>query len=221
MTTLSHPTLSAVWWPSAATGGQFGNMRGNTRGNARSPTRGAAWQRAAALAFAGSLLLTLSAKIQIPFWPVPMTMQTFVVLVLGAAYGPRLGMATMLLYLAEGALGLPVFAGTPEKGIGLAYMMGPTGGYLVGFVLAAGLTGWMAERGWDRNVAGVLIAMSLGHLLILGIGALWLAQLIGWGKAWLFGLLPFWAATILKTLLAAAALPLAWRLTGRTRSGAR
>ena len=142
-------------------------------------------------------------------------MQTFVVLVLGAAYGPRLGMATMLLYFVEGAMGLPVFAGTPEKGIGIAYMMGPTGGYLAGFVLAAGLTGWMAERGWDRSVAGVLIAMSLGHLLILGIGALWLAQLIGWEKAWLFGLAPFWAATILKTLLAAAALPLAWRLTGR------
>ena len=203
MTALSHPTLSAVWWPAAATGGEVGN------------TRGAAWQRLAVLAFAGSLLLTLSAKVQIPFWPVPMTMQTFVVLVLGAAYGPRLGMATMLLYLAEGALGLPVFAGTPEKGIGIAYMMGPTGGYLVGFVLAAGLTGWMAERGWDRSVAGVLIAMSLGHLLILGIGALWLAQLIGWEKAWLFGLAPFWAATILKTLLAAAALPLAWRLAGR------
>ena len=209
MTALSHPTLFAVWWPSAATGGEVGNTRGNTRG--------AAWQRAAALAFAGSLLLTLSAKIQIPFWPVPMTMQTFVVLVLVAAYGPRLGMAAMLLYLAEGALGLPVFAGTPEKGLGIAYMMGPTGGYLAGFVLAAGLTGWMAERGWDRSVAGLLIAMSLGHLMILGLGALWLAHLMGWEKAWLFGLAPFWAATILKTLLAAAVLPLAWRLTGRVR----
>ena len=207
MTALSHPTLSAVWWPSA--GGQVVNTRGNTRG--------AAWQRLAVLAFAGSLLLTLSAKVQIPFWPVPMTMQTFVVLVLGAAYGPRLGMATMLLYLAEGAMGLPVFAGTPEKGLGIAYMMGPTGGYLAGFVLAVGFTGWLAERGWDRNVAGVLIAMSLGHLVILGIGVLWLAQLIGWEKAWLFGLAPFWAATILKTLLAAAVLPLAWRLTGRSR----
>lgn len=211
MTAPGHPTLSAVWWPSA--GGQVGNTRGDTRV--------AAWQRAVVLAFAGSVLLTLSAKVQIPFWPVPMTMQTFVVLVLGAAYGPRLGMATLLLYLAEGAIGLPVFAGTPEKGLGITYMMGPTGGYLAGFVLAAGFTGWLAERGWDRSVAGVLIAMSLGHLVILGFGALWLAQLIGWEKAWLFGLAPFWAATILKTGLAAAAMPLAWRVTGGMRSGAR
>ena len=207
--TLVHPTLSAVWWPSTAASGDAGNARR------------AAWQRIAVIAFVGSLLLTLSAKIQIPFWPVPMTMQTFVVLVLGAACGARLGVATVLLYLAEGAIGLPVFAGTPEKGIGLVYMIGPTGGYLAGFVLAAGLTGWMAERGWDRSVAGVLIAMSLGHLVILGLGILWLAQLLGWDKAWQFGLAPFIAATVFKTLLAAAALPLAWRALGHPRGPAR
>jgi biotin transport system substrate-specific component len=99
------------------------------------------------LAIAGSLLLWVSAKVQVPFWPVPMTMQTFVVLGLGAAFGWRLGMATVALYLLEGAMGLPVFAGTPEKGIGLAYMAGPTGGYLAGFVVAAGITGWLAEKG--------------------------------------------------------------------------
>ena len=103
------------------------------------------------LALVGTLALTVSAKTQIPFWPVPMTMQTFAVLVIGMAYGgTRLGVATIALYLLEGALGLPVFAGTP-KGLGLAYMMGPTGGYLLGFVAGAWLCGWPAERGFDRS----------------------------------------------------------------------
>ena len=106
------------------------------------------------LALVGTLALTVSAKTQIPFWPVPMTMQTFVVLVIGMAYGARLGVATIALYLLEGALGLPVFAGTPEKGVGLAYMMGPTGGYLLGFVAGAWLCGWLAERGFDRLISG-------------------------------------------------------------------
>ena len=115
------------------------------------------------LAVAGSLLLWASAKINVPFWPVPMTMQTFVVLGLGAAFGWRLGMATVALYLLEGAFGLPVFAGTPEKGIALAYMTGPTGGYLAGFVLAAGVTGWLAERGFDRNYLTTAAAMLIGR----------------------------------------------------------
>jgi len=110
------------------------------------------WLRLTVLAFIGTLLMAISAKINVPFYPVPMTMQTFVVLSIGMAYGWRLGGATLLLYLAEGAMGLPVFAGTPEKGIGLAYMMGPTGGYLIGFVLAATIVGYLGERGWDRNV---------------------------------------------------------------------
>ena len=93
--------------------------------------------RNVALAVAGSIALWVSAKVQIPFLPVPMTLQTLVVLIIGMAYGWRLGAATVALYLAQGAVGLPVFAGTPEKGIGLAYMIGPTGGYLVGFLLAA------------------------------------------------------------------------------------
>src|SRR5690349_15200312 len=109
--------------------------------------------RWAVLALAGSLLLTASAKAQVPMWPVPMTMQSFVVLVIGMAYGARLAGATVALYLLEGALGLPVFAGTPEKGIGLAYMAGPTGGYLAGFAVAAVAMGWLAERGWDRGLA--------------------------------------------------------------------
>lgn len=95
----------------------------------------------------GTLLLIASARVQVPFWPVPMTMQTFVVLIIGATCGARLGAATVALYLAQGAVGLPVFAG----GGGLAYMAGPTGGYLVGFLVAAVVVGWLAERGLDRD----------------------------------------------------------------------
>ena len=108
------------------------------------------------LAVGGSLLLWASARLQVPFYPVPMTMQTFVVLMIGAAYGWRLGAATVALYLLQGALGMPVFAGTPEKGIGLAYMAGPTGGYLVGYVAAAAVTGALAGRGWARRVSTTL-----------------------------------------------------------------
>jgi biotin transport system substrate-specific component len=165
----------------------------------------AAAMRAVVLALFGSLLLALSAKVQVPFWPVPMTMQTFVVLVLGAAYGWRLGLATVLLYLAEGAFGLPVFAGTPEKGIGLAYMAGPTGGYLVGFAAAAAFAGWLAERGWTRRVVPLAAMMVLGHAAIFLFGLSWLAVSIGWAKAIALGLTPFWAATALKTALAMAA----------------
>jgi biotin transport system substrate-specific component len=169
------------------------------------------------LALVGTLLLTVSAKIQIPFWPVPMTMQTYVVLVLGMAFGWRLASATMLLYLAQGALGLPVFAGTPEKGVGLAYMMGPTGGYLVGFVVAAAVVGWLAERGFDRGFARAAIAMTLGHALVFLFGFAWLATLVGADKAWLGGVQPFWAATVFKTVLGLVSLPLAWKLVRKLK----
>src|SRR3954466_15025888 len=105
--------------------------------------------RQATLVVLGTALLWASAKTQLPMWPVPMTMQSFVVLVLGMAYGPRLAVATISAYLFEGAFGLPVFAGTPEKGIGLAYMAGPTGGYLLGFVLGALVVGWLAQPRLD------------------------------------------------------------------------
>ena len=168
--------------------------------------------RNTALVVAGSLLLWLSAKVQIPFWPVPMTMQTFVVLVLGCAYGWKLGTATVLVYLLEGALGLPVFSGTPERGIGIAYMSGPTGGYLAGFVAAAALCGWLAERGWDRTWQDAAIAMLLGHVVILALGWAWLASLVGPARAYAAGVAPFYAATIAKTALAVVALPIAWKL---------
>ncbi|SDE42729.1 biotin transporter BioY [Rhodospira trueperi] len=196
--TLTHDTLAQALWP--------------TRANA-SPVSPAL--RALLLVLAGSALLTVSAKVQVPMWPVPMTMQTFVVLVIGAAYGWRLGAATVLLYLAEGAFGLPVFANSPERGMGLAYMMGPTGGYLAGFVVSAVALGWLAERGWDRSVVGTLGAMTLGSAIILGGGFLYLSTLIGPEAAWTAGVLPFLLGAALKVALAAAVLPMAWRLVNR------
>ncbi|MCA3630448.1 MAG: biotin transporter BioY [Methylobacterium sp.] len=168
--------------------------------------------RNAVIALAATGLLTLSAKVQVPFYPVPMTMQSLVVLVIGAAFGWRLGMATVMFYLLQGLAGLPVFAGTPEKGVGLAYMMGPTGGYLIGFVAAAFVTGFLAERGWTKSVLGSLAAMAIGHAVIFLFGFAWLAALMGAGKAYLFGVAPFHAATLFKTLLGAALLPAAWRV---------
>jgi biotin transport system substrate-specific component len=161
----------------------------------------------AVLVVAGTLLLALSAKVQVPFWPVPMTMQTFVVLLLGIAYGPRLGVITGALYLIEGALGLPVFA----KGAGVAYLMGPTGGYLFGFVLAMGVCGRLADRGWSRTAVRMLAVMLIGEILIFAPGVLWLGVAIGMDKAVTFGLTPFIAAEVFKMALAAVTVPLVWR----------
>jgi biotin transport system substrate-specific component len=170
--------------------------------------------RATVLAVAGSALLAISAKIQIPFYPVPMTMTTFMVLLLGMSLGWRLAAATILLYLAEGAAGMPVFAGTPEKGIGLAYMMGGTGGYLIGYLLAAVTCGWLAEHGWGRNVVSTAIAMLVGNVLIYVPGLLWLGALFGWDKPILeWGLTPFILGDLTKLALAAVVLPMAWKLT--------
>ena len=166
--------------------------------------------QSAAIALAGSALLTLSAKISVPFYPVPLSMQTLAVLVLGAVLGARLGAATVALYLIEGAAGLPVFAGTPEKGLGLLYMMGPTGGFLVGFLIAAALVGYIADRGWDRSLPRLALSMAIGHAVIFAFGFCWLAGLIGIKGAWLGGVAPFAWATVLKTALAAA-LVAAWR----------
>jgi biotin transport system substrate-specific component len=181
------------------------------------PERRIAALRYAVLMLLGSLALTLSAKLQVPFYPVPMTMQSLVVLLIGLAYGWRLGTATVLLYLAEGLAGLPVFAGTPEKGIGLAYMMGPTGGYLAGFVLAAALLGWLAERGWDRSLWRTALALSLGHAVLFAPGIAWLALFVGWPKAVAFGLTPFLAGSLVKTALGVALVPAGWALFGRRR----
>ena len=164
------------------------------------------------LAIAGSLLLWVSAKVQIPFYPVPMTMQTFVVMGLGVAFGWRLAVATLILYMIEGAAGLPVFAGTPEKGISLAYMAGTTGGYLVGFVAAAGVIGWLAEKGADKSAFKMFAAMLLGSAIIYACGVTWLSTFIGFEKAIQFGVVPFLYGDLLKAAMAAALFPAVWSL---------
>ena len=176
------------------------------------------------LAIAGTLLMWLSAKVKVPFWPVPMTMQTFMLMALAAAYGARLGAATALLYLAEGAAGMPVFTSTPEQGIGLAYMAGPTGGYLIAYPLAAALVGWFAERGYDRRPMALFGVMLAGDVLIFALGFAWLAWVaampsgnagIGAAAALTAGVLPFLLGDLVKLALAAALIPAAGRLVRR------
>jgi biotin transport system substrate-specific component len=182
------------------------------------PVAGSRILRLVVLALIGTALLTLAAKIKVPLQPVPITMQTLVVLVLGMAYGARLGAATVLLYLVEGAVGIPVFADTPEKGIGLAYMLKGTGGYLVGFVLAAGVVGYLAERGWDRSAFRTAAAMVIGNVVIYVLGVLWLGSIVGsLDKAIAWGLLPFLYGDALKLAIAVIAMPLAWRLATRLK----
>jgi len=167
--------------------------------------------RQIALATAGSLLIAVTSKTQVPFYPVPMTLQTLVILTIGMAYGWRLGMATLILYLLEGAVGLPVFAGTPEKGIGLVYMVGGTGGYLIGFVLAAGCCGWLAERGLDRRIMTTAAAMLIGNILIYIPGLLWLGTLYGWDKPILeWGMTPFVLGDLTKIALGSCLMPAIW-----------
>ncbi len=175
--------------------------------------------RQALLVAFGTVLLWVSAKTQLPMWPVPMTMQSFVVLVLGMAYGSRLAGAAVIAYLLEGAFDLPVFAGTPEKGLGLAYMAGPTGGYLIGFLFAAVVVGWLAERGWDRTLSASIAAMTIGSVLLFVPGVAWLAALMGWERAIAFGLTPFLVGQVVKLALAAAVVPLAWRAVASRQSG--
>lgn len=170
----------------------------------------------AAIVVVGSLLLWVSAKISVPFLPIKMTMQLFVVLALGLALGAQLAGATVLLYLAEGLAGLPVFTGTPEKGLGLAYMMGPTGGYLLGFLLAAVVVGWLADRGWARNPLLAIAAAFIGTVAIYVPGLLWLGTVLGWDKPILtFGLYPFLVPDAVKLVLAALVVSGTWSLLDR------
>jgi biotin transport system substrate-specific component len=149
-----------------------------------------------------SLLLGLSARVQVPFWPVPMTLQTFAVLAIAAFAGPRLAAGAVVAYLIEGAFGLPVFAGTPEHGIGLAYMVGPTGGYLISYLLAAMVVGAIVARAKD-SVLAVAGAMLAGTLVIYALGAGWLAQFVGAERALLLGVVPFLLGDAVKAALAA------------------
>ena len=149
--------------------------------------------------FLGSLLLTISAKIKIPFYPVPMTMQTFVVVLMGMTFGWKIGVATISLYLLQGIIGFPVFAGTPEKGLGLIYFMGPTMGYLIGFLFATFLAGYLNLK---TNIFLIFLKLILSVSIIYILGILWLGHLIGWDKPLLeLGLMPFLLAELFKISL--------------------
>lgn len=166
----------------------------------------------ALLVLAGIAALAISAKIAIPMWPVPITMGTFAVLTLGAAYGPRLGLVTILGYMLVGVAGFDVFAGSSAEKFGLSYMMGGTGGYLVGYVLATLALGFAARAGWDRSFGKMALAMLIGNALIYIPGLLWLGTLYGWDKpilAW--GLTPFLIGDALKLALAALMVPAIWK----------
>jgi biotin transport system substrate-specific component len=176
------------------------------------------WARTVALVVAFSLFVALAAQVAVPLpWtPVPVTAQTFAVLLTGALLGSRLGALALFAYLAEGLAGLPFFHG----GVGgPAALFGPTGGYLVAFPLAAFVTGYLAERGWDRRFATAVAAMALGSLVILAGGWAWLAlSLNSAGRAFTAGVLPFLVGDVIKVALAAAALPAGWAILRRTSS---
>ena len=186
MPTLAEAMLNSLMTPSAAT---------------------SAVTKAALVVF-GSLLLAVSAQFKIPLYPVPATGQTLVVLLIGMTYGPRLGGITIAAYLFEGALGLPVFAGGAA---GVAVLMGPTAGYLFGFLLAAIAIGYLAERGMGRTVVSTIAAMVIGNCVVYLCGALWLANFVGFGQAIVVGVLPFLYGDALKLVVAAGLMPWAWR----------
>ena len=191
-----------------------------TAGTRRSVMIEAVWIRSGvgrevALILGGSLLIALSAQLQInlPFSPVPITGQTFAVLLLGALYGSRRGPATVVTYLALGAIGLPVFAG---GAFGVARLVGPTAGYLVGFIVAAFVVGLLSERGWDRKPWSTAASMIIGNGIIYLAGVLWLSRFVGWQAVLSTGFLPFLAGDALKIALATVMLPAGWKLIGRS-----
>lgn len=155
----------------------------------------------------GVALLTLASRVQVPFWPVPMTLQTLAVLMVGATAGARLGVTTVLAWLALGAVGVPVFA----TGAGFAYMAGPTGGYLLGFLLAVLCVGQVADKGEGRTLGSAFLLLALGDIVIFAAGIAWLSLLLGPAKAVSAGLVPFIPAEILKLALGTAVLTAAWR----------
>lgn len=180
------------------------------------PTSGVWYELA--LIVAGSLLIAATAQIAIPlgFSPVPITGQTFGILLIGALYGARRGALTVMLYLVEGAAGLPVFA---AFGAGATHLLGPTGGYLIGFVPAAFLVGVLAQRGWDRWFLTTVAAMVAGNLVIFIVGATWLTAFIDADLAIRLGVVPFLPGAAIKIALAALLLPTGWRILARVRTG--
>ncbi len=175
------------------------------------------WTRSVGVVFAFSLLMALSAQIKIPLGPVPVTAQTFVVLLSGALLGSRLGAAVMIAYLVEGAIGLPFFS----DGGGLVHLFGPTGGYLVAFPAAAFVTGAFAENGWDRHFFSAVAAMFVGSLIVLLAGWSWFSFVTNTAMTTAFKVTvaPFIIGDIIKIVLAAGALPAGWALLNRRASG--
>ena len=170
------------------------------------------------LIIAGIAALAVAAKIKIPMFPVPMTMGTFAVLSIGAAYGMRLGLATIIGYMLIGVFGFDVFAGSSAETFGMTYMMGGTGGYLVGYVLAILALGYAARQGWDRSIGKMALAMVLGNVLIYVPGLIWLAMLYGTdAPIFTWGLTPFLLGDLVKLALAALLLPAVWGFVGAAR----
>jgi biotin transport system substrate-specific component len=202
-------------------------LQTNTAGAALAPTllsnRADRALQELALVLAGTLVLYISAKVFVPFFPVPMTLQTLAVMAIAAAYGQRLGTLTVLAYLAEGAVGIPVFTATPPAVAGLTYFLGPTGGFLAGFVLLAIIVGYAADRGWDRSPFRLFAAMLAADVVVFALGFAWLAMFaqvgqhtgIGFAKAFTVGVVPFVLGDLLKIALASALVPAIWSLTGK------
>ncbi len=163
----------------------------------------------------GVLLTTLLTRIEIPLTPVPITGQTFAVLLVGTLLGSKRGALSMTAYIGAGLLGAPVFS---RGGWGLYHLAGPTGGYLVGFVIAAYLVGKLSERGWDRRFIHTVLAMSFGMIAIYLAGCLWLAQFVGWNNVMEVGVLPFLVGDGLKVVGAAIALPSGWAILNLQQS---
>lgn len=199
-TTLNHAVLSEAVGPSEGTG---------------------LWIKRAALVVLGITALAIMAKIKVPVpgSPVAIGMGTLAVLSIGAAYGARLGLATIMGYMILGMIGFDIFQSSTAELNGLEYMMGGTGGYLLGYVLATVVMGALARRGWDRSMVWMAVAMLIGNIILYVPGLLWLGQLYGWDKpilAW--GLTPFIFGDLVKLALAALLLPALWKLVGSART---
>lgn len=179
----THPPFVEVVWPKIALKGEI------------------------VLILISSWLIALTAQVVIPLQPVPITGQTFGVLLIGALLGSKRGAITVLVYLIQGVMGLPVFAGGTA---GVGRLVGPTGGYLIGFVIAAFVVGWLSEKGWDRHFTTTAISMLIGNAAIYALGLSWLATFVGWESVLKVGLFPFVPGDLLKVILAAVALPQGW-----------
>ena len=180
----------------------------------------ALWAKRALAVALGVAAMAVLAKAKVPMWPspVPVTMQTFGVLLIGAGYGARLGLVTMAAYLAVGAVGYDVFTSSSAENAGIAYMMGGTGGYLFGYLLAVLALGAAARRGWDRNVWAIGGGMLVASLLIYAPGVLWLRQFAeSWSQTFAWGVTPFLIGDAMKLALAALLVPATWKLLGRAR----